>query len=200
MKKETHPKYVECKVTCGCGNAFVTRSTQPTLAVEVCSNCHPFFTGQQKFIDTAGRVEKFQKKYQWSVQKAVTQAQVAAKEVAATQPKRKAVVIKAMPSLKPNMIAPVAEGAKGAGAGAGGRMGGGGPGGAGGPGGGGRGGAGGGRGGRGGRGGKREAPVSTERQRTKPRAVEAPKTEAPQAAAPAADAPAPEAPKAEGQA
>ena len=63
MKKDIHPKYVECKVTCGCGNSFVTRSTVPQLAVEVCSNCHPFFTGKQKLIDTAGRVERFRKKY-----------------------------------------------------------------------------------------------------------------------------------------
>ena len=63
MKKEIHPKYVESTVTCGCGNTFTTRSTKPKIAVEICSACHPFFTGQQKFLDTAGRVEKFQKKY-----------------------------------------------------------------------------------------------------------------------------------------
>jgi large subunit ribosomal protein L31 len=63
MKQKIHPKYVECKVTCGCGNTWVTRSTKDKIHVEICSNCHPFFTGQQKFVDTAGRVEKFQKKY-----------------------------------------------------------------------------------------------------------------------------------------
>lgn len=63
MKENIHPKYVECTVTCGCGNKFMTRSTKAKIAVEICSNCHPFFTGQQKFVDTAGRVEKFQKKY-----------------------------------------------------------------------------------------------------------------------------------------
>jgi large subunit ribosomal protein L31 len=63
MKPEIHPKYVECTVTCGCGNTFKTRSTKPELKVEICSNCHPFFTGQERFVDTAGRVEKFTKKF-----------------------------------------------------------------------------------------------------------------------------------------
>jgi large subunit ribosomal protein L31 len=63
MKKDGHPKYVDCTVTCGCGNTFQTRSTRPELKVEICSNCHPFFTGQQKFVDAAGRVEKFTKKF-----------------------------------------------------------------------------------------------------------------------------------------
>lgn len=63
MKKDIHPKYIESTVTCGCGNTFQTRSTKTKIAVEICSACHPFFTGQQKFLDTAGRVEKFQKKY-----------------------------------------------------------------------------------------------------------------------------------------
>ena len=63
MKKKIHPKYVNCVVSCGCGNTFETRSTIPEMRLEICSNCHPFFTGQQKFIDAAGRVEKFTKKY-----------------------------------------------------------------------------------------------------------------------------------------
>ena len=63
MKAGIHPKYVKTVVICGCGNRFETRSTQPEIKVEICSNCHPFYTGQQKFVDTAGRVEKFQKKY-----------------------------------------------------------------------------------------------------------------------------------------
>ena len=63
MKKGIHPEYVECRVTCGCGNAFVTRSVKKELHVEICSVCHPFYTGKQKFVDTAGRIEKFQKKY-----------------------------------------------------------------------------------------------------------------------------------------
>lgn len=63
MKKEIHPDYVECTVTCACGNTFKTRSTKKEIRVEICSKCHPFFTGKQKFVDSAGRVEKFRKKY-----------------------------------------------------------------------------------------------------------------------------------------
>jgi len=63
MKKGIHPKYVECKVTCGCGNSWMTRSTKPEINVEICSACHPFFTGQQRYVDTAGRVERFQRKF-----------------------------------------------------------------------------------------------------------------------------------------
>ena len=63
MKKDIHPKYGKAVVKCGCGSTWETRSTVPEIKVEICSNCHPFYTGQQKFVDTAGRVEKFQKKY-----------------------------------------------------------------------------------------------------------------------------------------
>ena len=63
MKSDIHPKYVECTVTCGCGNTFKTRSTRARIAVEICSACHPFYTGRQKFVDTAGRIEKFNKKF-----------------------------------------------------------------------------------------------------------------------------------------
>jgi len=63
MKKDIHPDYKEAQVTCGCGNSFKTRSTREKIAVEVCSNCHPFYTGKQKFVDTAGMVEKFQRKW-----------------------------------------------------------------------------------------------------------------------------------------
>ena len=63
MKKDIHPDYKEALVTCGCGNSFKTRSTRDKIAVEVCSNCHPFYTGKQKFVDTAGMVEKFQRKW-----------------------------------------------------------------------------------------------------------------------------------------
>ena len=72
MKEKIHPKYVACKVTCGCGNSFETRSTRPEIKIEICSQCHPFFTGTQKLVDTAGRVEKFQKKYGWDKRKAAT--------------------------------------------------------------------------------------------------------------------------------
>ena len=65
MKSDIHPKYLEATVTCGCGNSFKTRSTRGNIAVEICAKCHPFFTGKQKFLDTAGRVEKFQRKYGW---------------------------------------------------------------------------------------------------------------------------------------
>ncbi|MGE0174078.1 MAG: 50S ribosomal protein L31 [Oligoflexales bacterium] len=63
MKEGIHPNYVAAKVTCACGNAFETRSTVEDIRVEICSSCHPFFTGKQKLIDTAGRIEKFRKKY-----------------------------------------------------------------------------------------------------------------------------------------
>jgi len=64
MKIDTHPKYTEINVTCSCGNAFTTRSTiNKPLHVEVCSACHPFYTGKQKIMDTAGRVEKFRQRY-----------------------------------------------------------------------------------------------------------------------------------------
>ena len=63
MKDNIHPKYVETKVTCGCGNTFMTRSTQDQLKVDICSACHPFYTGKLKYVDTAGRIEKFQRKF-----------------------------------------------------------------------------------------------------------------------------------------
>ena len=63
MKKDVHPEYAETTISCGCGNVIATRSTAKDIKVEVCSACHSFYTGQQKFIDAAGRVEKFQQKY-----------------------------------------------------------------------------------------------------------------------------------------
>jgi large subunit ribosomal protein L31 len=64
MKEKIHPTYYqEAKVTCACGNTFTTGSTKPTLRVEVCSNCHPFYTGEQRIVDTAGRVERFRRRY-----------------------------------------------------------------------------------------------------------------------------------------
>ena len=68
VKPKIHPDYVECTVTCGCGNTFTTRSTRPQIQVEVCSQCHPFYTGKQKYVDTAGRVERFQRRYGWQTQ------------------------------------------------------------------------------------------------------------------------------------
>lgn len=63
MKQDIHPKYVVTQVVCACGNAFETRATKAKINVEICSSCHPFFTGKQKFVDSEGRVERFHKKY-----------------------------------------------------------------------------------------------------------------------------------------
>ncbi len=63
MKEKIHPEYKEAKVICACGETFTTRSTKPLIKVDICSKCHPFYTGKQKIVDTEGRVEKFMKKY-----------------------------------------------------------------------------------------------------------------------------------------
>ena len=63
MKEKIHPKYEEVTIKCACGNEFKTRSTKPDIRLSLCSECHPFFTGKQKFVDTAGRIEKFQKRF-----------------------------------------------------------------------------------------------------------------------------------------
>jgi len=63
MKADIHPEYVEARVTCSCGNTFTTRSTKATLSSELCSECHPFYTGKQKLVDSGGRIEKFEKRY-----------------------------------------------------------------------------------------------------------------------------------------
>jgi large subunit ribosomal protein L31 len=63
MKEGIHPQYGEATVSCACGNSFKTRSTRAEISLEICSACHPFFTGKVKLVDTAGRIEKFQKKY-----------------------------------------------------------------------------------------------------------------------------------------
>lgn len=63
MKANIHPKYEEVTVRCACGNEFKTKSTKPEIRLTLCSECHPFFTGKQKFVDTAGRIEKFQKRF-----------------------------------------------------------------------------------------------------------------------------------------
>lgn len=63
MKEKIHPKYEKAQVTCACGNTFETRSTKPEIRLEICSKCHPFFTGRQKLVDTAGRVERFTRRY-----------------------------------------------------------------------------------------------------------------------------------------
>jgi large subunit ribosomal protein L31 len=63
MKKDIHPKYEEATVHCSCGNTFTTRSTKPDLHVELCSQCHPFYTGKQKLVDSGGRVERFKRRF-----------------------------------------------------------------------------------------------------------------------------------------
>ncbi len=63
MKTDIHPKYIDCQVSCGCGNQFTTKATVSELKIEICNDCHPFFTGKQKFVDAAGRVDRFLKKY-----------------------------------------------------------------------------------------------------------------------------------------
>jgi large subunit ribosomal protein L31 len=63
MKKDIHPKYGQCTILCACGNSILTRSTRSNIHVEICSRCHPFFTGKQKFVDSEGRVDKFMKRY-----------------------------------------------------------------------------------------------------------------------------------------
>ena len=63
MKKGIHPVYMESRVICACGETFVTRSTKKEIRIEICSKCHPFFTGKQKLVDTAGRLERFQRRY-----------------------------------------------------------------------------------------------------------------------------------------
>jgi len=69
MKKDIHPDYHQADVTCSCGNTFQTRATVQKLTIDICSACHPFYTGNMKFVDSAGRVEKFQKKYNWAGRK-----------------------------------------------------------------------------------------------------------------------------------
>ena len=63
MREKIHPKYHETSITCACGNVIQTRSTKKDIRVEICSECHPFFTGTQKLVDTAGRIERFRRKY-----------------------------------------------------------------------------------------------------------------------------------------
>jgi len=63
MKADIHPTYVQCSVTCGCGNTFTTRATVPEMRIEICAACHPFYSGKQKFVDSAGRVDRFLKRY-----------------------------------------------------------------------------------------------------------------------------------------
>lgn len=65
MKKEIHPQYQETTIRCACGNEFTVGSTRENISVEICSQCHPFYTGKQKLVDSAGRIERFRRKYAW---------------------------------------------------------------------------------------------------------------------------------------
>ena len=81
MREKIHPKYVDAEIRCACGNVIKTRSTKPTILIGICNVCHPFYTGQQKFVDTAGRVDKFQQR--------MAKTKAAQAEHAATRAKRK---------------------------------------------------------------------------------------------------------------
>jgi len=83
MKADTHPNYQDAEIRCACGNVIKTRSTKPSLMIGICNMCHPFFTGTQKFVDTAGRVDKFQQRM------AKTQAAQAAQAATKTGKKKK---------------------------------------------------------------------------------------------------------------
>jgi large subunit ribosomal protein L31 len=83
MRENIHPKYVDAEIRCACGNVIKTRSIKPIVLIGICNLCHPFYTGQQKFVDTAGRVDKFQQRM------AKTQAAQAAIAAAATTRKKK---------------------------------------------------------------------------------------------------------------
>jgi large subunit ribosomal protein L31 len=93
MKKGIHPEYHDVTVVCACGNTFKTRSTKKDLRVEICAECHPFFTGKQKLIDTAGRVERFQRRYtpsqEQSAQRALRDKKKKERDLARTEARRK---------------------------------------------------------------------------------------------------------------
>jgi len=74
MKKKLHPKYFDVEIKCACGNVIKTRSTRKSISLAICSACHPFYTGDEKFVDSAGRVERFQRKYAWTDEMAKTEA------------------------------------------------------------------------------------------------------------------------------
>jgi large subunit ribosomal protein L31 len=85
MKKDIHPNYITTNVKCGCGNTFVTRSTVPELKVDICSACHPFYTGKLKFVDTAGRIEKFKNKFSASGYSSLKRGKKGAAEAAGAE-------------------------------------------------------------------------------------------------------------------
>ena len=85
MKEGIHPQYIETVVSCGCGNSFKTRSTKKEIRVDVCNACHPFYTGKVKYIDTAGRIEKFQTKFAAGTYASLASKKPAKKKVAAPE-------------------------------------------------------------------------------------------------------------------
>ena len=92
MKAGIHPKYFEVEARCACGNTFKTRSTKPELHLEICNNCHPFFTGRQKLIDTEGRVERFTKRFGAQSAEGIKAATKATKATKAAKAKKQASV------------------------------------------------------------------------------------------------------------
>ena len=82
MKADIHPEYKKTVVTCSCGNTFETRGTQDEIHVELCNNCHPFYTGKQKLVDTGGRVERYKQRYAKTQAKQAEQAETATKPTA----------------------------------------------------------------------------------------------------------------------
>jgi len=102
MKPNIHPKYVISNVSCACGASFITRSVRPVIKLDICSSCHPFFTGRQKLMDTAGRVEKFNKRFASTAGKMVARKPKAAKVSKTTTTKGK--VLKTTP--RPEAVAP----------------------------------------------------------------------------------------------
>ncbi len=82
MKAGIHPNYQGCRVHCACGNEFQTRATKPEIKVEICSECHPFFTGEQRYVDTAGRVDKFRRRAALQAEKAAKAAEEKAAKAA----------------------------------------------------------------------------------------------------------------------
>ena len=90
MKKDIHPQYFDTAVSCACGNSWETRSTQETLRLEICSDCHPFFTGEQRIVDTAGRVERFRRRYAKADEAKAAAAAASEAKTAAEQPAKAA--------------------------------------------------------------------------------------------------------------
>lgn len=117
MKEKIHPKYVDATITCACGEVIHTRSTKKEIRVGVCSKCHPFFTGTQKYLDTAGRVEKFIKKYAGAKvvkKKTRKRGEQQAAPAAAQEPAPEQAKAAIEPSPSPAQAEPVAEGASSA--------------------------------------------------------------------------------------